>query len=364
MTVVAPEHTPHTFYPLHSGPGELDIVRLPGQPAPFVLGIQRARTRGVAWDELLASLQGENAIIHGQDVHSAGEIATQIGRRCRLPVMLHAHYPLLDSDPADWLTFSPGMRGRRAVNAAISGILARRARATCRRANLIAAVSPYVQEMLAKCGISNTVVLPCGVDLPADLPAVDIRRRHGIPQDSPIFLYTGRMDPDKRIGDLLEVAAILRQREPRARLLLVGGGHYLERYIRRAEALRLGDTVVFAGWASYQDIWAYYAQADLFLLANAHEALGLVTLEAQAMGLPVVGYRGGGLALSVADGTTGLLTDPTPQALAEAALALHWNPERRKAMSAAARAHAARYSSEQLFPSLLEAYARLSRGAA
>ncbi|HOQ28756.1 MAG TPA: hypothetical protein PLH36_08445, partial [Armatimonadota bacterium] len=96
MTVVAPEHTPHTFYPLHSGPGELDIVRLPGQPAPFVLGIQRARTRGVAWDELLASLQGENAIIHGQDVHSAGEIATQIGRRCRLPVMLHAHYPLLD----------------------------------------------------------------------------------------------------------------------------------------------------------------------------------------------------------------------------------------------------------------------------
>ena len=63
-----------------------------------------------------------------------------------------------------------------------------------------------------------------------------------------------------------------------------------------------------------------------FLLANAHEALGLVTLEAQAMGLPVVGYRGGGLALSVADGKTGLLTDPTPQALAEAALALHWIP--------------------------------------
>ena len=101
--------------------------------------------------------------------------------------------------------------------------------------------------------------------------------------------------------------------------------------------------MVFAGWASYQDIWAYYAQADLFLLANAHEALGLVTLEAQAMGLPVVGYRGGGLALSVADGKAGLLTDPTPQALAEAALALHWNPQRRKAMSAGARP-AARYT--------------------
>ena len=44
--------------------------------------------------------------------------------------MLHAHYPLWDSDPADWLTFSPGMLGRKAVNAVISGILAHKARAT------------------------------------------------------------------------------------------------------------------------------------------------------------------------------------------------------------------------------------------
>lgn len=362
VTVVAPEYPPYTFYPLHVYPDDLDVVRLPARPAPFVLGIQTARAHGVAWDDLLTSLRHQNAVVHGQDVLLAGEIAAKIGRRCHLPVMLHAHYPLGDGDLADWLTFSTGTVGRRAINAVLDRTAAQKARSVCRQAGLVAAVSPYIQGILAERGINDARVLPCGVDPPSELPAIDIRKRHGIPEDSPIFLYVGRMDPDKHIGDLLEAAAVIRQREPRARLLLVGGGPYLDRYVSRAEALRLGDTAVFAGWVPYRDIWAYYAQADLFVFANPHEAQGLVTIEAQAMGLPVVGYRGGGVSLAVVDGETGILTDHNPMALAGAALALHGDAARRQAMASATRTQAARYTSEQVFPALLDTYTQLANG--
>ncbi len=75
------------------------------------------------------------------------------------------------------------------------------------------------------------------------------------------------------------------------------------------------------------------------------ESFGVAALEAAASGLPVVASRVGGLPEVVADGETGLLVEPDdPAALAAALSALIHNPERRRAMSAAARAHAvARY---------------------
>ena len=358
-TVVAPEYPPYAFYPPPVYPENLQVVRLPSRPAPLVQGIQTAQARGAAWDQLLSELRGQRAVVHGQDVLLAGSIALKIGRACRLPVLLHGHYPLGDGDAADWLPFPVGRMGRRVFDAAVQCAAGRKARSVCRGVDQVAVVSPYVQEVFRRYRVADPTVIPCGIDLPAQPSTVDIRRRHGIPGDSPVFAYIGRMDPDKQVGHLLEAAALLRERDPRIRVLFVGGGPYLERYIAKAQALRIEDTVHFTGWVPYRDVWAYYEQSDLFLIASPFEAQGLVVIQSQAAGMPVVGYRGGGVSLAVADGETGVLTEHTPRALADAALALWQDQPRLQAMREACRPHAAPYAIEKQFPLLLDAYSRL-----
>ena len=358
VTVVAPDYPPFPFYPPPVYPDGLEVVRLPSRPAPLVQGIQTAQARGADWDALLASLRGQRALVHGQDVLLAGCIALKIGRACRLPVVLHGHYPLGDGDPSDWLPFTMGRTGRRALNSLVSRTAERKARSVCRGADVVAVVSSYVQELFQRRRVADPIIVPCGIEVPAQAPEIGIRSRHGIPAGAPLFLYVGRMDPDKLVGQLLESVAHMRKTEPRVRLLLVGGGPYLSRYVEKAAALRLGDAAVFAGWVPYRDVWAYYEQSDLFIIASPYEAQGLVVIEAQAGGLPVVGYRGGGVSLAVAEGRTGVLTDHTPEALAQAAIALWQDKARLQAMRAATRQQVAVYSIEQQFPVLLDAYAR------
>jgi len=358
VSIVAPEYPPLDYYPLPSYPEGLEVVRLPSRPAPLASGIHTALARGRAWERLVTDLRGQRAIIHAQDLGVAGPLALTLGRRCALPVLLHAHYPIGEGDLTEWLPVQLGRPGRRAINATLRRLVERKARAVSRRAALVATVSPYMEHLLRRRGIAEPLVVPCAVDVPPQIPALDIRKRHAIPAESPVLLYAGRLDPDKGISALIDMAALLRQQEPRLRLLLVGGGPYLPRYVARAEALRLQESVLFAGWVPHHDLWAYFAQADLFVIANPHEAQGLVAIEAQSAGLPIVAYRGGGITLAVADGRTGVLTDPAPQALAAAALSLVRQRERLQAMRAAAPEQAAAFTSERVFPILLDAYQR------
>lgn len=363
VTVVAPEYPPTPYYPLPSYPDGLRVVRLPSRPAPFVLGIQQPLAYGTSWENLLKELHGQDAIVHAQDVLVAATIALRLGRQCRLPVLLHGHYPIGEGDFCDWLPFPLPRRARPLLNRGVTWVTARRARSTCRRASAVAVVSPYMREVFRRHRIADPLLVPCGIEVPTQPPRLDIRSRHAIPNDAWICLFVGRTDPDKQISHLLHALALLRQRDKRVHLLIVGGGPYLPRYMRQAQSMSLNGNVTFAGWVPYRDVWAYYQQSDLFLIASPYEAQGLVVVEAQAMGLPVVGYRGGGVSLCVADGQSGVLTDHTPESLAEAAFALLTDTERRKAMATVARAQAAAYTIERTFPSLLEVYAQVRASA-
>ena len=81
----------------------------------------------------------------------------------------------------------------------------------------------------------------------------------------------------------------------------------------------------------------YYRAADLFLFASETETQGLVLAEAHACALPAVAVRASGVDEVVADGETGVLTKPEAGEIADAAIGLLLDPERRAAMSLAAR---------------------------
>lgn len=351
--IVAPEHPPTPYYPPHEPPLEAEVLRLPSKPVPFAPGLRTMQAVGPSWEALLSKLKGRDALIHGQDPLAAGRIALQLSKAVRVPLVVHLHSPVFGTEARDWLP--------RFIGPALQPLLhsaARRAvRSICAHADAVLAVSDFVADLFEAHGIPRPCVLPCGIEEPTPPnTSLNIRRAHSIPKNVPLLLYVGRLDPDKGTAELLLTFKYILREEPHAVLLLVGGGPFQTRYQKMAQRLGIGRNVVFAGWCQHQDVWQYYQQADLFIIANRDEAQGLVVLEAQACGLPVVGYRTGGIGLMVADGLTGLLAAPNPKNLAAAAVTLLRDEELRRKLGAAGPSQAAAFPADGNFNHLLKIY--------
>jgi len=129
--------------------------------------------------------------------------------------------------------------------------------------------------------------------------------------NAPVFLFVGRLAPEKRVKEFLEVWAEVLSAEaapPRVRLLIVGGGPE-EAALKRAVAdLGLGGSVTLTGPKT--DLLPYYRAADVFILPSISEGLSNSMLEAMACGVAVLASRVGGAKEAVAPGVSGLLFDP------------------------------------------------------
>jgi L-malate glycosyltransferase len=158
---------------------------------------------------------------------------------------------------------------------------------------------------------------------------------------APTLFHVSNFRPVKRVTDLLEVLARVRERMA-ARLVLVGDGPDRAAAERRARALGLARSVAFLG--KRPDFVDYLRHADAFLLTSESESFGLAALEALSCGVPVLGYRVGGVPALVSDDVGRLVEPFDSAALAEASCALLADPQLRDAMGAAARARVlARY---------------------
>ncbi len=160
---------------------------------------------------------------------------------------------------------------------------------------------------------------------------------HPAPGPVPTLLAVAMMRADaKRDSYRLLAAALARLTDLPWRIVLVGDGE------ARAEVAAMfapfGERVVWRGAVPLEALPPIYAAADLLVWPACNEAYGLAILEAQAAGLPVVAGREGGVSEVVADGVTGLLTEPrSDSAFAGGVRALLSDPERRRRMGYAAR---------------------------
>jgi len=146
-------------------------------------------------------------------------------------------------------------------------------------------------------------------------------------------LYAGRLTVEKGVDLLVDSFVAARERDPRLRLLLAGGGPE-ETALRE----RLGDAATFLGWLEGDELARAYADADIFLFASRTDTFGQVILEAQASGLPVVAVDEGGPRALIDDGTSGLLRRADPAALAAAVVDLAASADRRARIALAALA--------------------------
>ena len=217
-------------------------------------------------------------------------------------------------------------------------------------------------------------VVPPGVDTRVFSPvaSTELRRELGIGEDEKVILFTGRLERLKGVEVLLHaLAAILDCRTRRdVRLLVLGadssngileaGVHGGERARLEALAVEIGvdDRVDFLGTVPHEDLPAYYSLADVCAVPSYSESFGLVAIEAEACGTPVVASRIGGLRQLVLDGITGV-TVPShePMAWAEALKRVIDDPGATSVMGPAARRLAQAYSWESSAEQLLAAYA-------
>ncbi len=177
------------------------------------------------------------------------------------------------------------------------------------------------------------------------------RRWLGLPADAVVLAFAGRLQPLKAPDVLLRSVAALLARRPglRSRLLVpvVGGpsgsgADHPEALGDLARALGVADVVRFVPPAGQDELAHWYAAATLVCMPSYSESFGLVALEAQACGTPVVAARVGGLPVAVSDGDSGVLVDGhDPQTWARTLEALLDQPHRLEAMGRHAVRHAA-----------------------
>lgn len=173
-------------------------------------------------------------------------------------------------------------------------------------------------------------------------------------------MYSGRITREKGAELLADTFTRAREREPRLRLVLAGGGPEQER-VRET----VGDEhVAFLGWLTGTDLARAYASADVFMFASETDTFGQVILEAQASGLPVVAVDRGGPSSLIEHRTSGLLCPPDAQALAGAVLELAESPLLRERLSRAGLAAARERTWERALERLSEGYARALGAAA
>jgi phosphatidyl-myo-inositol dimannoside synthase len=173
-----------------------------------------------------------------------------------------------------------------------------------------------------------------------------VRSRYGVPGDAPVVVCVARLIARKGQDTLVRAFPLVRSAVPHARLLLVGGGPDGPRLARLAAGLGFAEQVILTGPVSWSDTPAYFDAGNVFAMpcrtrlgGLEPEALGIVFLEAQATGLPVLVGRSGGAPDAVLDGESGYVVDPhDPGQVAERQIELLRDPDRARWMGAAGRA--------------------------
>ncbi len=143
------------------------------------------------------------------------------------------------------------------------------------------------------------------------------------PEGSQVILSVARLVPHKRIDRLIEVMPRVVDAVPGARLAIAGTGDYEERLRKMAGDSPARDSITLLGMISPEEKFECYARCDIFALATDYEGFGLIFLEANSFGKPVVATSVGGVPEAVQHGVSGLLVEPdNSQVLADAIIRL------------------------------------------
>ena len=334
-----------------AGPFEgLDKEELPGQLCSFASGVMRAEA---------TQEPGHYDLLHSH-YWLSGQVAYLAKDRWGVPLVHSAHTLAKVKNAALAESDEPEPRGR------VIG----EEQVVAEADRLVANTEAEVRELVELYGADpdRVDVVPPGVDTDVFSPGSSAAARAalGLDPDELVVAFAGRIQPLKAPDVLLRAAQLLRAQNPgrRFRVLIVGGASGTGRIAPHgladlAAELGLTDTVDFLAPLPPAGLCQVFRAADAVAVPSYNESFGLVALEAQASGTPVVAARVGGLRVAVDDGVSGVLVDGhDPARWADQLARVLLDPDRRGAMAAAAPRQAARFSWERTVDGLLQTYER------
>jgi D-inositol-3-phosphate glycosyltransferase len=218
----------------------------------------------------------------------------------------------------------------------------------------------------------NVLVVSPGVNLKVFTPGAGrtaAREVVGLDKDSHIITFVGRIQPHKGPEVLIRSIAELVSHSPHLRTKLItniiGGASganqsEVERLKELSTWLGIDDVVRFAPPVPREELPQWYRASDLVCVPSYSESFGLVALEAQACGTPVVATAVGGLRTAVADGISGVLVDGhDPRAWSSVLARLLQEPQRRVLLSMGAIEHASHFGWDATSRGTLDIYDRV-----
>ena len=215
------------------------------------------------------------------------------------------------------------------------------------------------------------VVTP-GVDLYTFTPGQGRAHARGllqIPTDAHVITFVGRIQPHKGPDLLIRATAEMLAHSPHLRSKLIvfviggvsgAGTAEVEKLKEMVKWLGINDVVRFLPPISRKDLPDWYRAADLVCVPSYSESFGLVALESQACGTPVVATAVGGLRTAVADGISGVLVDGhDPRAWSSVLARLLAEPQRRVLLSMGALEHATHFGWDSTARGTIDIYDRV-----
>jgi len=340
-----------------AGPFEgLDKEELPGQLCSFAAGVMRAEARRDP---------GHYDIVHSH-YWLSGQVGYLAKDRWGVPMVHSAHTLAKVKNAALAQDDRPEPRGR----------LIGEEQVVAEADRLVANTATEAEQLIELYGADpdKIDVVPPGVDTDVFSPgpvgaALAARQALGLHPDELVIVFAGRIQPLKGPDVLISAVRRLATAHPdrRWRVIIVGGvsgtGRQDEhRLADLAEQLGIDALVDFRPPVPAAELAQIYRAADVVAVPSYNESFGLVALEAQASGTPVVAAAVGGLTVAVADGVSGLLVPGHDPALwADHLARVVLDPALHARLAAAAPLHAAGFSWDVTVDGLLATYARAIR---
>ncbi len=249
-------------------------------------------------------------VVHLQDPSPLCLRVLHEARRLNIPVIISHHSGPEISAP---FIYFKNARLHQLTNAIIWKIL----RAYLQQADLVTVPSRYSVSMLKEHGVHEKVrTVPGYVDLtdfrPMRLDAAETRKQYGLAAEKRIFLYAGRVDPEKKVNILIEAMASLKRED--VQLAIAGAGSQLEHLKHQVQRLGLQDKVKFLGQVDHAQLPGLMNCADFFIMPGDVESFSIATLEAMACAKPVLAACATALPELVTHSENGYLFRPSDPA--------------------------------------------------
>ena len=259
-------------------------------------------------------------IIESSDPYQVGWKAIAIGRSQKIPVIgfYHSHFP------EAYLRGSIKFLGKRGTHRAMK-LTRSYVRKLYNQFQVTLVPSELLADVLSDWGVRNVRAVRLGVNIDIFKPTPDdrdtTRESLGVNRNQKLLLYVGRLAREKNTKTLFRSFDLLyRRRRNDFHLLIIGDGP--QRHQVRESQRHTGNV----SWIQYctdsTDLARYYRAADLFVHPGVQETFGLVALESQACGTPVVGIHGSYMDRIIYHGQESWARENTAAALAEAIEAL------------------------------------------